>query len=179
MTTQTRSGDTWYGSNRSSLLVVVFCNKDWVARQFLTWPNNQEIFLTIFALTEPDVSFHMGRCFRIKIYHQIFKKFLLIFHAVFLSGTPASTSLWRDAYKSFTLFRGVRCHSLWLNRNNFSNLHGFFWQTLFFSSVFTCSITFKSFWPEQWGNTFIIRTLLCCIWSVAWSFVMLKNITIV
>ena len=57
----------------------------------------------------------------------------------------------RDAYKSFTIFTGMRYHSLWLSSHISSRLCGFFWQTLLFSSVYIFSMIFNSgLWASQY-----------------------------
>ena len=74
----------------------------------------------------------------------------------------------RDAFKSFTIFTGMRLPF-------FSRLREFFRQTLFFSSVNICSMILMSrLWAGLSFNT--VKSLLCYMWSVARSYVMLKKI---
>ena len=51
--------------------------------------------------------------------------------------------LGKDAYKSFTTFTGMRCHSRWLISLISSRLHEFFWCTLLFTSVHICSMIYE------------------------------------
>ena len=44
------------------------------------------------------------------------------------------------ANKPFTIFTGMRRHSLWLSSHNSTRLCRFFWRTLLFSSVYICLI---------------------------------------
>ena len=56
-------------------------------------------------------------------------------------------------YNSFTIFTGMRYLSLWLSSHSSSKLCGFFWWTYLFSSVFICSMIFKSgLWASQCLN---------------------------
>lgn len=100
---------------------------------------------------------------------------LIVFRVASLAWIITSMRLGREEYKSFTIFTNMRCHPPWLIAYNSSRLRDFLQRSLLFSSVHICSN-----WPIiQYGSTFITQILFCCKQCVAWSIVMLKNITFI
>ena len=95
---------------------------------------------------------------------------LLNFMWLLLTWIITSVHLGRNVYNSFTILTGMGCNSLWLSSHDSSRLCGFFWQTLLFSSVHICSMTFKSgLWEGQSSNTVTPSlTKLCCVAHDQW-----------
>ena len=98
------------------------------------------------------------------------------FYRLPLSSITVSMRLGRFAKKSDSIFPGMKWHSLWQSSHSYSWMHGFFWQTLFFSSVYIYLMVFKSgLWTGQTFTkvTFSSAKQFCAAnhgWNVAPSY---------
>ena len=127
-----------------------------------------KIVMQMFSLTSHKPvqiqSFETEKISIVKIHYKcLFHKVTV--HCEYLFWLPftwiiASLCLWRDVYKFFTIFTGMKCHSLWLSSYNSSILYGFFWKALCFFLII-----FKSgCWACQSFNTVTPSSAqLCCV----------------